>query len=84
MSILIITHSDDNDSVARVAEAIARKGDPVLTDRAETASERRRERLRCPEPFPELSQPITGFQLIFALGKRPLHAWKHLCPGEVD
>ncbi|HEU4507554.1 MAG TPA: hypothetical protein VFR78_04895 [Pyrinomonadaceae bacterium] len=39
MSILIITHSDDNDSVARVAEAIARKGGHTIrfdTDRYPT------------------------------------------------
>ena len=39
MSILIITHSDDNDSVARVAEAIARKGGRTIrfdTDRYPT------------------------------------------------
>ena len=39
MSILIITHSDDNDSVARVAETIARKGGQTIrfdTDRYPT------------------------------------------------
>ena len=39
MSILIITHSDDNDSVTRVAEAIARKGGHTIrfdTDRYPT------------------------------------------------
>ncbi|HEX5876171.1 MAG TPA: hypothetical protein VFY60_16090 [Pyrinomonadaceae bacterium] len=39
MSILIITHSDDNESVARVAEAIARKGGRTIrfdTDRYPT------------------------------------------------
>src|SRR5215218_9496210 len=39
MSILIITHSDDNDSVARVAEAVARKGGQTIrfdTDRYPT------------------------------------------------
>ena len=39
MSILIITHSNDNDSVARVAEAIARKGGHTIrfdTDRYPT------------------------------------------------
>ena len=39
MSILIITHSDDNESVARVAEAIARKGGHTIrfdTDRYPT------------------------------------------------
>ena len=39
MSILIITHSDDNESVARVAEAIARKGGRAIrfdTDRYPT------------------------------------------------
>lgn len=39
MSILIITHSDDNDSVARVADAIARKGGHTIrfdTDRYPT------------------------------------------------
>ncbi len=36
MSILIITHSDDNESVALVAEAVARKGGHAIrfdTDR---------------------------------------------------
>lgn len=39
MSVLIITHSDDNESVARVAEAIARKGGHAIrfdTDRYPT------------------------------------------------
>src|SRR5215213_1425205 len=39
MSILIVTHSNDNDSVARVAEAIARKGGHTIrfdTDRYPT------------------------------------------------
>ena len=39
MSVLIITHSDDNESVARVAEAIARKGGRTIrfdTDRYPT------------------------------------------------
>ncbi len=39
MSVLIITHSDDNESVARVAEAIARKGGHTIrfdTDRYPT------------------------------------------------
>src|SRR5918996_5332383 len=39
MSILIITHSDDNECVARVAEAIARKGGHTIrfnTDRYPT------------------------------------------------
>ncbi|HET8782654.1 MAG TPA: hypothetical protein VFM63_09560 [Pyrinomonadaceae bacterium] len=39
MSVLIITHSDDNESVARVAEAIARRGGNVIrfdTDRYPT------------------------------------------------
>src|ERR1041384_4408154 len=39
MSVLIITHSEDNESVARVAEAIARKGSHAIrfdTDRYPT------------------------------------------------
>ena len=39
MSILIVTHSNDNDSVARVVEAIARKGGHTIrfdTDRYPT------------------------------------------------
>src|SRR6185503_11601663 len=39
MSILIVTHSNDNDSVARVVEAIARKGGHAIrfdTDRYPT------------------------------------------------
>ena len=39
MSILIVTHSNDNDSVARVIEAIARKGGHTIrfdTDRYPT------------------------------------------------
>src|SRR3954465_5595950 len=39
MSVLIITHSEDNESVARVAEAIARKGGHTIrfdTDRYPT------------------------------------------------
>ena len=39
MSILIVTHSNDNDSIARVAEAVSRKGDRTIrfdTDRYPT------------------------------------------------